>query len=65
MTAATASGRRAGSTNERSWPNSGTYNGLGVISGTPDTATVDVIDGTVSVVETIPHGAWDPDPLPE
>lgn len=43
----------------------GTYNGLGVISGTPDTATVDVIDGTVSVVETIPDGAWDPDPLPE
>ncbi len=42
----------------------GTYNALGVISGTPDTTTVDVVDGTVSVVETLPDGAWDPDPLP-
>jgi Tol biopolymer transport system component len=43
----------------------GTYNGLGVISGVPDTATVDVVEGTIAVVETIPDGAWDPDPLPE
>jgi hypothetical protein len=43
----------------------GTYNGLGVISGTPDTATVDVVDGTISSLDGLPDGAWDPDPLPE
>lgn len=42
----------------------GTYNGLGVVSGIPDTVTVDVVDGTISVVDTLPDGAWDPDPLP-
>ena len=43
----------------------GTYNSLGVVSGIPDTATVDVVEGTISVVESLPDGAWDPDPRPE
>jgi len=43
----------------------GSYNSLGVIWGRPDTATVDVVDGTITLLEDIPEGAWDPDPLPE
>lgn len=40
----------------------GRYNQAGIIAGIPDVVTVDVVGETITPLEQVPAGAWDPDP---